>query len=340
MVLDTRNRPLRDLRISVTDRCNFRCGYCMPKDVFGKGYKFLASSALLDYDQIERLVGIFSKHGVSKIRLTGGEPLLRNDLEALVYKLAGVAAIEDIALTTNASLLTAGRAETLKTAGIKRINISLDALTPDIYYKINQIPYPLETILDGVNNALGAGFDAVKVNMVVQKGVNDTDILNMVEYFRGSGAILRFIEFMDVGNHNRWDMDQVFTSGEIIELINAHYPLSTVEANYRGEVAQRWAFDDGSGEVGVISSISQPFCGDCARARLSAKGELYTCLFATRGKDLKALLEQGCSDDEISEVIAGIWSSREDRYSEIRGQVPTQGIRRSSQKAEMSYIGG
>ena len=312
----------------------------MPKDVFGKGYKFLASSALLEYGQIERLVRIFTQLGVSKIRLTGGEPLLRSDLEDLVTRISGLEQISDVALTTNASLLTAERAASLRKAGVKRVNISLDAMTPEIYYQINQVPYPLETVLEGVDNALGAGFEAVKVNMVVQKDINVGDILPMVEYFRHSGAILRFIEFMDVGNHNRWNLDRVFTSREIIELIRGSYPLSPIGANYTGEVAKRWQFDDGAGEIGVISSISQPFCGDCARARLSAKGELFTCLFATQGKDLKALLEAGSTDQQLMEEIGATWSARKDQYSVLRGKSGEDGWHRTSQKVEMSYIGG
>ena len=312
----------------------------MPKDVFGKGYKFLASSALLEYAQIERLVRIFTHLGVSKIRLTGGEPLLRNDLEDLVDRISSLEKIKDVALTTNASLLTADRASSLRQAGVKRVNISLDAMTPEIYYQINQVPYPLETVLEGVDNALGAGFEAVKVNMVVQKDINVGDILPMVEYFRHSGAILRFIEFMDVGNHNRWNLERVFTSREIIELIRSNYPLSPIGANYTGEVAKRWQFDDGAGEIGVISSISQPFCGDCARARLSAKGELFTCLFATQGKDLKGLLEEGWTDQQLMEEIGGTWSARDDQYSVLRGKSGEDGWRRTSQKVEMSYIGG
>ena len=312
----------------------------MPKDVFGKGYKFLASSALLEYAQIERLVRIFARVGVSKIRLTGGEPLLRNDLEDLVARISSLEEINDVALTTNASLLTADRADSLRQAGVKRVNISLDAMTPEIYYQINQVPYPLETVLEGVDNALDAGFEVVKVNMVVQKDINVGDILPMVEYFRHSGAILRFIEFMDVGNHNRWNLDRVFTSREIIDLIRESYALSPIGANYKGEVAKRWQFDDGAGEVGVISSISQPFCGDCARARLSAKGELFTCLFATQGKDLKALLEAGWTDQQLTDEIGGIWSDRKDQYSVLRGKTGEHGWPRTSQKVEMSYIGG
>ncbi len=341
MIKDALNRPLHDLRISVTDRCNFRCGYCMPKDVFGKGYPFLKSSVLLSYEEIELLVKIFAELGVQKIRLTGGEPLLRKDLEILIEKIAAVEDIRDIAITTNASLLTEQRARKLKTAGINRINISLDALTPEIYQQINQISYPQQTILDGIKHALAAQFDAVKVNMVVQKGINDADILPMVGNFKGSGVILRFIEFMDVGNHNQWSTEKVFSSREIIEMINSEFPIEPIDANYDGEVAKRWRFVDGSGEIGVISSITQPFCNSCARARLSAKGELFTCLFATSGYNLKTLLVQCRSDVEIRENIASIWTGRSDQYSMLRKDNPSSNvIANKSQKVEMSYIGG
>lgn len=313
----------------------------MPKSVFGKRYPFLKSSALLQYDEIETLVKVFAQLGVRKIRLTGGEPLLRKDLERLIIILSEISGIEDITLTTNASLLTQARAMSLKAAGIRRINISLDALTPEIYQSINEIPYPLQDILDGVNNALQAGFEAVKINMVVQKGINESDILPMVKNFKGSGAILRFIEFMDVGNHNQWRMDKVMSGREIIDLINPIYPVQSVGANYVGEVAKRWRFVDGMGEIGVISSITQPFCGDCARARLSAKGELFTCLFATSGYDLKQLLADGLSERAIMEKISSLWSRRDDQYSMLRNQnLKTNVVGKQSQKVEMSYIGG
>ena len=338
---DKLNRPLRDLRISVTDRCNFRCGYCMPKDVFGKDYSFLKSSSLLRYSEIRQLVSVFADLGVRKIRLTGGEPLLRNDLEELVEMIAAIPAIEDIAITSNASLLTDERARSLKTSGVRRVNISLDALTPKIYQQINEIPYPLEDILAGVDSALNAGFDSVKINMVVQKGINQDDILPMVQYFRGTDAILRFIEFMDVGNHNQWNLDRVFSAREIVETINAEYPVKPLDANYTGEVAQRWQYADGKGEIGVIASITQPFCGGCTRARLSAKGELYTCLFATSGHNLKALLDRGMSHEEIQKEITAIWQNREDQYSMMRAASrPAHRLSGGSQKVEMSYIGG
>ncbi len=322
----------------------------MPKDVFGRRYPFLKSGALLRYDEIETLVKAFAKLGVGKIRLTGGEPLLRKDLERLIVMLSDIPGIEDITITTNASLLTQSRARSLRAAGIRRINISLDALRPEISRKINPIPYPLQDILDGINHALETGFESVKINMVVQKGINDGDILSMVQNFRGTGAILRFIEFMDVGNHNRWRMDKVMRGREIIDLINPIYPLQPVGANYASEVAKRWRFVDGEGEIGVISSITQPFCGDCTRARLSAKGELFTCLFATSGHDLKQLLSQGMSEIEIREKISSIWARRDDQYSMLRTQKlsagnlktrpPGKQFGKQSQKVEMSYIGG
>ncbi|MEM7561477.1 MAG: GTP 3',8-cyclase MoaA [Pseudomonadota bacterium] len=340
-VLDRYARPLQDLRVSVTDRCNFRCGYCMPKNIFGKGYKFLAKDELLSYDEITRLVAIFATIGVEKIRLTGGEPLLRKDLETLVEKIRDTPAIKDIAMTTNASLLSRKRSASLKAAGVNRLNISLDALNPLIYRRINQIPTPLNDVLDGIGHAVEEGFSAVKVNMVVQKGINDSDILPMVEYFRHSGVVLRFIEFMDVGNHNQWTLNKVFTSREIIRTINSVYPLRPSDPNYTGEVAKRWFFEDGSGEIGVISSISQPFCGDCSRARLSAIGELYTCLFASQGYDLRHMLRSGCCDEELIRNVEALWMARSDRYSMERSRTgKSDQIRRTSQRVEMSYIGG
>ena len=313
----------------------------MPKDIFGKGYPFLKPSALLKYEEIGTLVNVFAELGVRKIRLTGGEPLLRKDLEQLIQLLSGIRGIDDIAITTNASLLTRSRAKSLKKAGIRRINISLDALTPEIYQKINQIHYPMQDILNGVGYALDSGIETVKVNMVVQKGINVDDILPMVEYFRGTGAILRFIEFMDVGNHNQWNMDKVFGAREIIDLINAAYPLQPIGANYDSEVAKRWQFTDGGGEIGVISSITQPFCGNCSRARLSAKGELFTCLFATSGHNLKQLLTEGISRDQLKENISSIWAGREDQYSMQRDRkAKSLPIKLRTQKVEMSYIGG
>ncbi len=313
----------------------------MPKDVFGRGYKFLKQSQLLSYEEIQRLVGLFAGFGVSKLRLTGGEPLLRKDIEHLISMLSDVDGINDIAMTTNASLLSKSRAIQLKQAGLNRVNISLDALDKNIYQKINQISTPLEDVLAGIDYALAAGFKTVKVNMVVQKGINDSDILPMVRHFRHSGVILRFIEFMDVGNHNQWSMDQVFTSRQIVDLINSEFPMQSADANYHGEVAKRWQYQDGAGEIGVISSISQPFCGSCARARLSAIGELFTCLFATFGFDFRSLLRTDCDDDVIKQKIEKIWVQRDDQYSESRSITGTDmDAKTNSRKVEMSYIGG
>ena len=348
---DRRGRALHDLRVSVTDRCNFRCEYCMPKDAFGRGHQFLPKSQLLDYAEIETLVRAFIRLGVRKVRLTGGEPLLRDDLENLVARLADLNL--DLAMTTNASLLDKSRAQSLRAAVIRRINISLDALDETIYRRINRIHSPLADILRGIDHAL-AVFDSVKVNMVVQRDINDGEIIPMARHFRNSGAILRFIEFMDVGNHNRWSFAQVFSAREIIARINTVFPLVAVDANYHGEVAKRWRYRDGGGEIGVISSISQPFCGDCARARLSAVGELYTCLFARRGHDLRKLLRGGADENELVAHIGGLWQNRDDQYSvERTARMQTKKTRDKEQtqvipawhdppakKVEMSYIGG
>lgn len=339
-VFDRRGRMLRDLRVSVTDRCNFRCEYCMPRDVFGRDHRFLSKDRLLSYAEIERLVRVFIRLGVRKVRLTGGEPLLRHDLEELVSKLSRLTPLDDLAITTNASLLTESRARSLRQAGIHRVNISLDALDKRVYRNINRIDSPLDDILRGIDHALAAGFDSVKINMVVQKHINVSEIIPMVGRFRGSGAILRFIEFMDVGNHNHWSLDQVFTAREIVELVDSVYPLAPLDANYRGEVAKRWRYVDGQGEIGVISSISQPFCGGCARARLSAVGELYTCLFASTGIDLRKWLNAELDENDLAARIAAIWQDRRDQYSVERlSSQPTQPAR-GSQKVEMSYIGG
>ena len=346
-VFDRRGRLLHDLRVSVTDRCNFRCEYCMPADVFGRGYRFLPKARLLGYGEIETLVRAFVRLGVRKVRLTGGEPLLRDDLEDLILRLAQLDDLDDLAITTNASLLSKSRAASLRRAGIRRVNISLDALDETIYRRINRINSPLGDILRGIDHALGAGFESVKVNMVVQKDVNVSEIIPMADYFRGSGAILRFIEFMDAGNHNRWSLERVFTAREIIDRIHPVHPLEPLDANYPGEVAKRWRYVDGQGEIGVISSISRPFCGDCARARLSAVGELYTCLFAGTGVDLRELLRAGADEQALAARIGALWQNRRDRYSEERaGQARPRALtggaatQKTSQKVEMSYIGG
>jgi GTP 3',8-cyclase len=331
---DTLGRPLRDLRISVTDRCNFRCVYCMPKEVFGRDYQFLARSELLTYEEIDRLCRIFVAHGVEKIRLTGGEPLVRRNLERLVEMLAAVPGLHDLTLTKNGSLL-AGKARALKDAGLSRVTVSLDSLDNDVFTAMNDVDFPVERVLAGIEAAAAAGLGPIKINMVVRRGLNEHSVLPMARYFRGTGTILRFIEYMDVGHTNGWRLDDVVPAAEIVETIDAEMPLEPVEPNYPGEVANRWRYKDGSGEIGVIASVTQPFCGDCTRARLSAEGKLYTCLFAVKGHDLRTLLRGGASDTEIFDAIGRIWRVRDDRYSEIRSAETVD-----LPKVEMSYIGG
>ncbi|NVK30627.1 MAG: GTP 3',8-cyclase MoaA [Gammaproteobacteria bacterium] len=335
-VIDQMGRGLRDLRISVTDRCNFRCTYCMPKEVFGAGYRYLNRTELLSFEEIERLVRIFAGYGVRKIRFTGGEPLVRRDLEQLIRMVLSVPGIEDVSLTSNASLITQERAASLYEAGIRRINVSLDAMDDQTFMAINDVGASVQSVLDGIAAAQSAGIAGVKVNAVIKQGVNEHAILPLVEQFRGSGVILRFIEFMDVGNHNGWDKSSVISSREILKTISEQHPLEPVDANYHGEVAQRWQYIDGAGEIGVISSITQPFCGGCHRARLSAIGQLFTCLFASEGTDLRAWLRDGSTDDQIDQRLRQLWQRRDDRYSEIRFTEPMA----NRQKVEMSYIGG
>lgn len=332
---DQYNRSMRDLRISVTDRCNFRCIYCMPKEVFNSKYRFLARDDLLSFEETTRLARLFVKRGVRKLRLTGGEPMLRKNLDILVTELSKIAGVEDIALTTNASLLTLEKARALKNAGLNRVTVSLDAINQDTFIKMNDMNVSVQKVLDGIDNARAVGFDSVKVNMVVQKGVNEDNILPMAKYFKGSGNVLRFIEYMDVGNTNGWNMQQVVSGQEIIERIQQVFPMQPVDPHYRGEVAKRWRYNDGTGEVGVITSVTQAFCGDCNRIRLSAEGSIYTCLFASKGVDLRRLLREGSSDEYIQEVIANTWKERTDRYSEMRGNGSN-----IVHKVEMSYIGG
>jgi cyclic pyranopterin phosphate synthase len=338
LALDTLGRPLRDLRISVTDRCNFRCTYCMPKEVFGKDYRFLAHDQLLSFEEIARLAKVFVEHGVEKIRLTGGEPLLRRNIERLIEMLAAIrmpsGADVELTLTTNASLL-ARKARALKDAGLKRVTVSLDALDDPTFMAMNDADFPVAKVLAGIEAADAAGLAPVKINMVVKRGVNEHSILPMARHFKGSGHVLRFIEFMDVGTTNGWRMDDVIPSSEIIRMIGAQMPLDPIDPNYPGEVAERWRYRDGSGEIGVISSVTQAFCRSCTRARISTEGMLYTCLFATSGYDFRALLRGGKSDAEIRAAIAAVWGARNDRYSEIR----TAETARES-KIEMSYIGG
>ncbi len=327
-------RPVRDLRISITDRCNFRCTYCMPKEIFSRDYEFLERDLLLDFDEITRLVRLFGDKGVNKIRITGGEPLLRRGVEELIAMIAGVDGIDDLTLTTNGALL-ARKAESLAAAGLDRVTVSLDSMDDAVFMAMNDVGFPVQEVLDGIEAAAAAGLKPVKVNMVVKRGVNDGSIVSMARHFRGTGHILRFIEYMDVGTTNGWCLDDVVPSKEVVGQINAVFPLEPIEANYTGEVAQRYRYVDGGGEIGVISSVTQPFCGDCTRARLSAEGKLYTCLFATKGTDLRALLRNGTTDEELGILIDEVWSQRSDRYSEIRSS-QTDGL----EKVEMSYIGG
>jgi cyclic pyranopterin phosphate synthase len=332
-VRDTRGRALHDLRISVTDRCNFRCTYCMPKEVFGKDFQFLEHSALLSFEEITRLARLFKERGVQKIRLTGGEPLLRRNIERLIEMLAAIGGLE-LALTTNGSLL-ARKAQSLKDAGLDRVTVSLDSLDDAVFQSMNDVKFPVAKVLEGIEAAAAAGLRPLKVNMVVKRGVNDHSIVDMARHFKGSGHILRFIEFMDVGATNGWRMDDVVPSAEVIRRIDAEMPLEPIDPNYPGEVAQRWRYRDGGGEVGVVSSVTRAFCASCTRARLSTEGKLYTCLFATSGYDLRALLRGDATDEQILAAIGGIWQVRSDRYSEIR----TAETARTS-KIEMSYIGG
>jgi len=329
---DSLGRPLRDLRISVTDRCNFRCVYCMPKEVFGRDYRFLDRRELLTFEEIERLARVFVAHGVEKIRITGGEPLVRRDLERLVQKLAGIGGL-DLTLTTNGSLLPQ-KALALRDAGLKRVTVSLDSLDDEVFTAMNDVDFPVERVLEGIDAAAQAGLP-VKVNMVVKRGLNEDSILPMARLFRERGHILRFIEYMDVGHSNGWRLDDVVPAAEIVATIDAELPLEPIEPNYRGEVARRWRYREGGGEIGVIASVTQPFCGDCTRARLSAEGQLYTCLFAVRGHDLRAALRGGAADDELYDEIGRIWSRRSDRYSEVRSENTAD-----LPKVEMSYIGG
>jgi cyclic pyranopterin phosphate synthase len=334
-VRDQWGRPLRDLRISVTDRCNFRCTYCMPKEVFGPDFAFLPHEALLTFEEIERLTRLFVTLGVRKVRLTGGEPLLRRDLERLVAMLAGIEGVEEIALTTNGSLLTPAKAKALREAGLTRITVSLDSLDDKVFMAMNDVRFPVSRVLAAIDAAAEAGLRPVKINMVVKRGVNDHCVVDMARHFRGSGHIVRFIEYMDVGTTNGWRMADVVPAAEILEQIQRHWPLEPVPPRHPGEVAQRYRYVDGAGEIGIIASVTQPFCRGCTRARLSSDGQLYLCLFAARGVDLRALLRSGASDEEVLERLRQVWTGREDRYSELR-TAETAGL----PKVEMSRIGG
>jgi len=330
--LDTLGRPLRDLRISVTDRCNFRCVYCMPKEVFGHDHRFLPRRELLSFEEIERVSRVFVELGVHKLRITGGEPLLRRGLEELVGRLAALGEL-DVTLTTNGALL-AQKAQELADAGLSRITVSLDSLDDEVFRAMNDVDFPVARVLGGIDAAAAVGLP-VKVNVVVKRGLNEGSVLDIARRFKGTGHTVRFIEFMDVGATNGWRMDDVVPAAEIVRTIGAEFPLEPLDAGYRGEVAQRYRYLDGGGEIGVIASVTQPFCGDCTRARLSADGKLYTCLFALRGHDLRAVLRAGATDEELDEAIRAVWERRTDRYSERRTE-KTSALR----KVEMSYIGG
>ncbi|MBO8170559.1 MAG: GTP 3',8-cyclase MoaA [Bacillaceae bacterium] len=334
-VKDKLQRPLRDLRISVTDKCNFRCRYCMPEEIFGPDYPFLKRDQLLSFEEIERVTRIFVSLGVEKIRITGGEPLLRRDLPTLIQKIKNIEGVREVAMTTNGSLLPK-HAEALREAGLDRVTVSLDSLDDERFGRLNGRGYTVRQVLDGIEAAEKAGFP-VKINMVVQKGVNDRDILPMARYFKGTGHILRFIEFMDVGNSNGWKLDHVVPSREIIRMIDREMPLEPVDPNYYGEVASRYRYKGTDEEIGVISSVTQAFCSTCTRARISAEGKLYTCLFASEGHDLRTPLRDHKTDEEIQALITEIWNRRDDRYSEIRLS-HTKELKRN--KVEMSHIGG
>jgi GTP 3',8-cyclase len=333
ILTDSLNRPLRDLRISVTDRCNFRCVYCMPKEVFGANYQFLPRAQILTFEEIARLGRIFVEHGVRKIRLTGGEPLVRRDLHLLVAMIADIPDL-DLTLTTNGSLL-ARQASLLKDAGLKRVTVSLDSLDNQIFKAMNDVDFPVEKVLEGMDAAAQVGLGPIKVNMVVKRGMNESSILPMARFFREKGYILRFIEYMDVGHTNGWRMNDVVSANEIIKMIHAEMQLEPLGPNYPGEVAGRWKYKDGSGEIGVVASVTQPFCRDCNRARLSAEGDLYTCLFAVQGFNLRNLIRSGGTDEEVSQAIVSVWNKRSDRYSELRSENTI-----SLPKVEMSHIGG
>ena len=333
--MDALGRPLHDLRISVTDRCNFRCTYCMPKEVFGSEFTFLRREELLSFEEIARLARLFVRNGVEKIRLTGGEPLLRRDLERLVEQLAAIDGLKDIALTTNGSIFTREKARTLKAAGLHRVTVSLDALDDAIFRATNDVDFPVARVLDAIDAGAAEGLTPVKIDCVVKRGLNESQIVPLARHFRGTGHVVRFIEYMDVGNTNGWRMEDVVSGREILETLRREWPLVPAEPHYFGEVAERWQYADGAGEIGIITSVTQPFCGTCTRARLAADGRIYLCLFAGLGHDFRAMLRGGASDEEISAVIASVWRSRTDRYSEVRSEATP-----SLKKVEMSHIGG
>jgi cyclic pyranopterin phosphate synthase len=333
--MDALGRPLHDLRISVTDRCNFRCPYCMPKEVFGGDFAFLRRAELLTFEEIARLARLFARNGVEKVRLTGGEPLLRRDLERLVEQLAAIDGIHDIALTTNGSLFTREKARALKNAGLHRVTVSLDALDDAVFRAMNDVDFPVARVLDAIDAGAEAGLVPVKIDCVVKRGVNEPQVVALARRFRGTGHIVRFIEYMDVGNSNGWRMEDVVSGREIVELLQREWPLVPADPHYFGEVAERWQYADGAGEIGIITSVTQPFCGTCTRARVAADGRVYLCLFAGSGVDFRGMLRGGAGDDEISGIIARVWRGRDDRYSDLRSEA-TPGLR----KVEMSHIGG
>jgi cyclic pyranopterin phosphate synthase len=333
-MLDQRGRPVRDLRISVTDRCNFRCVYCMPRDVFGPDFPYVPRSDLLTLEEIARVADVFVSVGVEKIRVTGGEPLLRRNLEHLIGMLAATG-VQDLALTTNGALLTRGKARALKDAGLSRITISLDALDDAVFRALSDTEVHVGRVLDAIECADAAGLRPIKIDAVVKRGANNGEVIALARRFRGTGHVVRFIEYMDVGNSNDWRSEDVVPAREIVSMISAEWPIEPLDANYFGEVAERWRYTDGAGEIGVISSVTQPFCGSCTRARLSSEGALFTCLFASRGTDLRALVRNGATDEDLREAITRVWRARDDRYSEIRSEET-----RAAKKVEMSHIGG
>ncbi len=337
MVLDTFGRPMRDLRISVTDRCNFRCPYCMPAEIFGEAYEFLPREDILTFEEIVRLARLFAEFGVTKARITGGEPLLRTELAQLITMIAEVEGVDDVTLTTNGYLL-AQQAEELKAAGLDRITVSLDSLDDEVFKQMNGRGFGTRRVLHSIQRAAEVGLSPVKINAVIQRGVNDHTVVDLARHFKGTGHIVRFIEYMDVGNRNGWKLDQVVSAEEIIARIDAEMPLEPLESNYSGEVAERYRYRDGEGEIGIIASVTRPFCGACTRLRLSTDGQIFTCLFASRGVSLRDPMRAGATDDELRELIAGIWSRRSDRYSEERA-ANTPGVP-TPQKIEMYQIGG
>ena len=337
MMKDVFGRSLADLRVSVTDRCNFRCVYCMPEEIYGERYQFLPKPELLTYEEIERLVRLFVTLGARKVRITGGEPLLRSQLDILVAKLAGIDGLADLTLTTNGYALKK-QAVSLKNAGLQRVTVSLDSLDDSVLEKINGRKINSERILDGIRVANQAGLHPIKVNVVVQKGINDHTILDIIKYFKGTGNIVRFIEYMDVGTRNQWELNQVLDAAEIVRIINERFPIEPIAKSYLGEVADRYKFLDGSGEIGIISSVTKPFCAQCTRARLSADGNLFTCLFSGDGIDLKTPIRQGADDQALLNLIHGTWSKRNDRYSELRSRLSE--TERNQPKIEMYQIGG